>query len=189
MSTIVNWYKLASRDDIEAGKNWYASALTECQEVADEYGIDVERIVFAVAALSPGMPWDKNILAVRQVIRGEKSIAYGKNEVKARAILFDQSENWRDHLRGSKVTRFAANILGDDEQITIDKWAYRIWKGTRNLFEQVPSLREKQYMAIACEYREAAKLLGIKPAVLQATTWVTIRRLAASKIDTSILDI
>lgn len=178
---ILHWYGLSNEYDRSVGAGWYQAARLECVALSERYGIELERVVYAVAALSPQLKWERNIAAARAVIEGATRFAgvYTANIEKAVHILFDR-DDWKRWLSGNKVNSFARNILGSVDDVTVDTWAWRIWTGTENLFEKIGSL-DKVYFDIAADYREAARIVGIEARQLQAITWTTIRRLANGK--------
>jgi hypothetical protein len=175
IENILHWYNNASPTDISEGRGWYPYALMQCREIADRHDIEIERVVYAVAALSPMLKWEWNLAACEAVIEGETSYpgVFSSNIEKALHILHD-AEDWERWLSGNKVTNFAKNILGDADTVTIDTWAWRVWAGVEGRAKP-PSLA-KLYWQIAADYREAAATIGITARELQAITWVAMRR-------------
>jgi hypothetical protein len=180
VENILKWYDLSSKLDRSQGKGWYQSALNECKALANRFNVELDRVIYAVAALSPQLKWELNIKAARVVLSGRVrgSGAYDANVEKALHILQDD-DDWQRWLSGNKVTSFAANIAGDPDTVTVDTWAWRVWADTK-LNAKVPNL-DKLYFQIAADYREAAARIGLAPRELQAVVWVTIRRLANGK--------
>jgi hypothetical protein len=89
-------------------------------------------------------------------------------------------------LNGNKVKAFAANLLGDEDSVTVDVWAVRVAFGASKEFKSTVGDSEPVrpenllakagvYAAIADAYREAARQLGVAPSTVQAVTWVVIR--------------
>jgi hypothetical protein len=156
--------------------------------VAGQYETDLKRTVWATAALSPQLRWEKNIKAVKQVLCGNLHPAgvYPFNVEKALHILYDDVE-WERFLSGPKVTNFAKNIWGDPQAVTVDTWAWRVWANAD--LKAKPRDLDKLYNQIADNYRIAAAKIGIEPRQLQAITWVTIRRIANGKASTGQLSL
>ncbi len=177
MSNIQKMFELASPWDVNQGIGWYQSARAECLALAEWKGFDPQRVVWAVAALSPQLKWEKNIAAARAVLSGRISFAgvYSSNIEKAVHILFDATD-WERWLSGPKVTSFAANIWGNPDIVTVDTWAWRIWAGA-GLFDPPKGL-DKNYDRIADDYRVVARQVNLEPRQLQAVTWITVRRIA-----------
>lgn len=174
---ILSTYGLRSPWDYSQGMVWYGAARTECQALAEWKGFDLKRVVWAVAALSPQLKWERNIAAARAVMSGRISYAgvYSSNIEKAVHILFDATD-WERWLSGPKVTSFAANIWGDPDTVTVDTWAWRIATGA-GLWAPPKGL-DRQYEAISNAYRSVAGRVGIEPRQMQAITWITVRRIA-----------
>lgn len=174
---ILRWFDQRSPHDHSEGCGWYPYALQQCQELATRSQIEIERVVYATAALSPMLKWETNIAATAAVIDGRTSFkgVFTSNIEKALHILHD-AENWQQWLSGNKVTSFAANILGDPSIVTIDTWAWRVWQNAE--LRQRPPALNKIYFEIAADYREAAAIVKLQARQIQAVTWLTIRRLA-----------
>jgi len=175
VDNILAIYDLASRNDRLEGKGWYPYALSECSALADRYEIDRQRVVWATAALSPQLKWERNIRATRLVLEGWPKVAgvYPINVEKAWRIVYDGN---LDVLNGPKVQSFARCIWGDPESVCVDTWAWRVWAGA-DLWAKPPSL-DRVYDAIAEDYRTAARVIGLEPRQVQAITWVSFRRIA-----------
>lgn len=180
IDNILSMYRSSSEFDKAAGKFWYPAARVQCEGLASEFCVDLERVVYATAALSPMLKWETNIAATRAVLQDRRPLAvFSSNVEKAAHILWD-SEDWQRHLSGNKVTSFARNILGDVNTVTVDTWAWRIAEGV--LAGSPPNLdKSGLYWLIAEEYRAAAAHVGLLPSELQAITWVTIRRLVTNR--------
>lgn len=180
IENILTMLDSASPTDISEGRGWYQYAKYQCQVLADEFDIDLKRVIWAVAALSPMLQWERNIAAARAVIQGATGYpgVFSSNVEKAWHILWDE-QDWEKWLTGNKVTSFAANILGSEDDVTVDTWAWRIWAGA-DLQAKPPSL-DKIYWDIAAAYREAARLVNMPVRELQAITWVTARRLVKGR--------
>jgi len=163
-----------------AQARWYHTAHDECKSVAYELGVPFKHFVFAVAALSPGCYWERNILGVEQLVtEGDTGYGYRRNRAKALECLAGNLQA----LRGPKVTRFAANILDPDQHaydVVVDMWAWRAWEGV--VIGEAKSLTPKQYEAIAEGYVSAAKQVGLTPSAFQAVVWTVTRRLGKSAL-------
>ena len=72
-------------------------------------------------------------------------------------------------LSGPKVSAFAANLMGDMQQVTIDVWVLRYY----NLPD---SISKKQYAELANQIRREAREHGYRPAEYQAIIWTIIRK-------------
>ena len=79
-------------------------------------------------------------------------------------------------LAGPKVREFFNCILLRND-VCIDGHAYSIWHGDRIPLAKTPSISKNLRTAIKTDYLIAATRLDVAPSELQATTWVTWRRL------------
>lgn len=168
---------LAALGDIEGGKTWYHRAN------AETLSLHPNEIVATsiVAVLSPGLRWDNNVEAARQVITYERmpkgvGRVWPANYRKAIAIL--RGENAYLVLGGNKVRAFWHCILEPNNKIhvCIDGHAYAIWKGERITVENTPNITNNLYSRISSDYAEASLNTGLSPCQLQAITWCAWRR-------------
>jgi hypothetical protein len=180
IENILRMYESASPTDLSEGRGWYQYARYQCSILSEDSGIEIRRVVYAVAALSPMLKWEKNIAAARAVINGARKVpgVFDINVEKALHILYDETD-WERWLSGNKVRSFAANILGDEDAATIDTWMWRVWAGAD--LQAAPPALDKVYWQIAADYREAARLVGLTTRELQAVVWVAARRLVAGR--------
>jgi hypothetical protein len=70
-------------------------------------------------------------------------------------------------LSGDKVSRFARNLLGDKDCVTVDVWIARAYGQDPGNFD---------YQEIEAKIRQEAKDHGIEPAEWQAVVWQVIRQ-------------
>lgn len=174
IQNIIECYNVANDWQRESGAAWYQNALVECEKLAIEYDRPTEHVVKATAALSQRLRWERNIPATESALNGEKlgGVLWTAFE-KAIHILDGEYR----YLSGDKVTRFADNILGDTDRVTIDVWAVRIWKNDGYKLK----VKSFDYDEIEADYQAAAATLDIDPRELQAVTWLTYRTLARNK--------
>ncbi len=81
-------------------------------------------------------------------------------------------------LSGQKVTSFQANLLGDNNAVTVDSWMMRVFGKDHDN----PSAKE--YEDLAAATRKVAKIYGITPAQMQAALWVGIKAVDGDPSDT-----
>jgi hypothetical protein len=172
---IVAQWNAASAADLATGLDWYEHART----FARSLGLDDETGAGVVAALSPMNGWSANMTLARglteRYLAGEAMPTSGfglrGNVLKAWRILDGQDP--LDVLRGQKVTAFYANIMGDPNAVTVDRWAARIARGDPSDKGLVTA---KQYREMADAYRDAADRVGVTPRELQAAVWTHYRK-------------
>ncbi len=174
---ILNAFDNASASDMAEGARWYSTARLTAAALAAGTKIGVGHAAGVIAALSPRVRWSTNVEAASTLISaaGRTVVApsvagYSRNRDKAWAIANGGSP-W-EILGGPKVRSFFANIMGDDNAVTIDVWAARAAEGVSN--KRAPSGR--RYTDLADAYRMAASARDVSPMVMQATVWVYIRR-------------
>ena len=172
---IVRTWETATAADHVRGVEWYGIAA----ELAAELHHCPETAAGVIAAMSPMMSWRSNVDVARRIIAAHDAGAdcpasgYGltRNVRKAWAIL--DGADPLDVLSGRKVRAFYANIIGDPDAVTVDRWAVRIALGDP---EHPGTVGDRDHYAIESAYREAAGRIGIAPRDLQAATWVAFRR-------------
>ena len=176
---IVKVYHQAGPGEIEAGLRWYRQALEDCDRLAK--GLPLSTVVGIVAALSPGLRWERNIAAAERIIgrQGLEGLGVRWYDGARKAERIREGETPLDVLRGNKVRAFYHCILNprSSEHVCIDGHAYAIWQGERTNLDETPSLSDNLYLAIERDYRAAADSLCVSAPQLQAITWVCWRRL------------
>lgn len=174
VANIMAIYAAATEEDIVAGKQWYAEAFNVASELAEVGHLSLETAAVVIAHLSPRTSWARNIEQARALIAtGEAPGAIGGNLERARKALA-ATNPWDTFGKAPKTRAFAANILGNENEVTVDVWAARV----AGVSEEALS-RVGVYDAVAHAYRLAAKRVGITPAAMQAITWVVMRGRAA----------
>lgn len=173
----------AAPHEVSDGVTWYARASAECRALALELRLPYATVVGAVAALSPQVRWERNLLGARQVLTGApvSVAAYRANIDKARRIA--AGENPARVLSGPKVLAFYALILtaGATNDVCIDSIAILIALGiapgpdvanedAAPFFNRPVTLR-----AIRAAYRRVARRRGLRPHAVQAITWLAWR--------------
>lgn len=168
---IVRTWDRANSTTVEAGARWYDEAGILAATLAANYGRSVEQTASVIAALSPRTSWERNVAgAVALFVDGPAGArrlgCMDRNvETATRA-----SGSGFDALNGPKTSRFARNIAGDRESVTVDVWACRVVDVDENLLA-----RKGVYDALERAYQDAARVVGVDPATMQATTWIVAR--------------
>lgn len=170
----------------KSGLDWYARAREQCQAIANEFMVPLETVVWCIATLSPGVPWDNgaNIESAQGVLaihffannNGYSIRAYGANVRKCLEYL----EGKRSGLpSGPKVSAFYRNILGDWSQVTLDRHAIRAARqGVQNLdaASGVQDVSTIERSAILDAYLHCAEVAGVTPAQFQAAVWTLFNK-------------
>lgn len=179
IANLLTAYDAASAADANEGAAWYADAQAFARALAAGTTLTVDHGAGVVAALSPRVRWATNMRAAAAMVEAAERVADepvvgGLPTNRAKAWRIANGENPLDVLGGQKVRAFYANIMGDEDAVTVDVWAARA---------AVPdydgkTIPARMYEAIADAYRIAADARGVSPMVMQATVWVYIRRVA-----------
>jgi len=185
-TNILAVYNRASDTDLVTGLNWYR----EAYHIA--YGMESNSVALnagngtvgagVIAALSPLLPWKRNLELAAQALReGKASGTFQANCDKADKIIAGADPMkvlWHKSDRARKTVAFYESIIagGITYSVCIDRHAGAICEG-RDLTEaERKSLRDGRYRDMETAYQLAAKQVGLYPAQLQAITWVTHRR-------------
>ena len=172
------WLKLATKNEIDQGKNWYMDAQNFTEYLSKKYGIDSYVCASVISALSPNNKWDRNKIDAEAVIKafidGHKDVkvcTYNSNKEKAFKILDGDLIT----EKSPKTHSFAMNVgLLSSDHITIDKWHLRACV-TKHKAGCVESCTSVQYRRIEKITSQIAKENNLKGYELQAIIWVTIR--------------
>ena len=209
-------FRLASDEDVAAGRDWYARARRLAEDLAEtweprEYAQDgddpwqdgaVERAAGVIAALSPRLPWRKNVEYAKKAYAYFYASPNLRHPLQSQAVWLSQIPTlkanalkaWRilagelpeDVLGGPKVRAFYFTIANptDPRAVVIDRHAFDVAVGQvlTDAARGVMLGRKGVYDSIATLYRRAAAIVtretGVPttPAELQAITWTYWRR-------------
>lgn len=166
-------FRRARPADLEAGARWYSDGEAFVDRQAVLHGLSRETVAAVVSHLSPRTRWARTVEGtVSLVATGRAPGCLGANVDRARSAL--ASRYPLGTLNGPKTRRFALNLLGDREAVTVDVWAMRVALGARDDLEQTLA-RVGVYDAVEHGYRVAARRIGVDPVTVQATTWIVAR--------------
>lgn len=173
-SRIVATWQQATYQHRRQGAAWYPKAGKMIGQLSKLTGLPKPTVAAVVAHLSPRTRWSHNVTAAQTLLLTGQDPhgCLGANIARARLAL--ASKDPLATLNGPKVRRFAANLLGDTDQVTIDVWAARVALGDDPL-SAILLGRVGMYEAVEHCYRLAARRVAIAPAVVQATTWIVAR--------------
>lgn len=175
VDNILRVYSRATKQDIAQGTIWYRDAQRVATDIASG---DTEKGAGVIAALSPQQQWEINVRMARQAFMRRKARGHFKrNNDKANAIM--RGAEPLSVLGGAKVRAFYANIVnGGGDEVTVDRHSMAVAfsrviddDSRQRIIERVAS-----YPQLVGLYREAARILAMSPAELQAITWLTWRR-------------
>lgn len=169
----------ATADDWAAGLQWYQLAHAHACELGETYGRDPIAVAGMIAATSPQLSWDQNLIAVDALLAGERNVCLGLGE--ARALRIAAGEDPRTVLGGRKVRSFFLNVAYPEYAgpVTVDRHAIAILCGMTtpetNRRHGRYLERPGAYVHAAAHYRAAARTYNVRPHELQAVAWVTHR--------------
>lgn len=173
VENILTTWDRATAAQREAGATWYGEAREAALQLAGQAGSTLDTAAAVIAHMSPRTTWSRNVAgAVALMLTGDAPGCIGANVARAQAAI--DSPDPLSTINGPKTRAFAANILGDTDAVTVDVWALRIACGSPTVDEKILS-RKGGYATIADAYREAAALVGVSPATMQAATWIVAR--------------
>lgn len=178
VENIVRVYREANDSQLSRGLSWYADAHTIALALDPS---NVERAAGILAALSPRLDWDRNVLlASRVYVEGFASGCLKSNASKADAIYAGGAP--LDILGGDKVRAFYGAIVDPSAgHVVIDRHAFDIALGRRTDDAARGALgRKGAYDFVADLYREAARILGVSATVVQSVTWTVWRETSAA---------
>lgn len=166
-------YHRATPTQCEAGARWYDQGEMFVHDLALSTDHSIEHTAAVVAHLSPRTPWSRNMFGATMLLTtGEAPTCLGANVRRARAAL--EHPKPLDTLKGPKTARFARNLLGDREVVTVDVWAARVALGA-GIDGDLALGRVGVYDALEHAFRLAGRRLGLDPVTVQASTWIVAR--------------
>lgn len=170
---------LATDSERIDGANWYPSAHAIVVEWAEFHGRSIANVACIVAALSPQMEWSRNLIIAEDVLRGLSPSIGGSilSFVRIAERIRDERATDTEHYfkQGCKVRSFAANLAGNWDIVTVDTHGAQIAAGSPLANVRVDTW--KRYEPVARAYVEASTRARLEPATLQATVWLTWKRL------------
>ena len=159
VENIINIYNLSTPAERRRGLAWYATAFTDCERIANQFGLPVNIVAGVVSALSPNNKWERNI---ENPTMSDDEIA--------------------KVLNGQKIISFFRCILGYDT-CCIDGHAKGIYEGKRfGLTSPKNHISKKYYKQLQDAYVEAGSKItfrkkNLRAFEIQAITWVTWKRI------------
>jgi hypothetical protein len=181
------------------GARWYPTARQIAQGFADETGYLVRTVAGVLAAISPGLRWERNLICGLALLRwyrlghivvprrpGHVSVdpnaepvveTYSyRNVLKAKRIL--AGEDPLAVLSGPKVLAFFGCILDAGHVMPcLDGHVANALRGTREgLRDLSASIREWERAAWIEAFRHVAGETGLPVSTVQATVWLVHKR-------------
>lgn len=178
INNLIGVYRIAEPSDIALGSQWYPLARSIVVEWSAHYRQDIRTVACAVAAISPQIDWERNLITADDVL-ADRAVSVGgalrTNIAKARAIVRDRATHIAPYFKSApKVASFAENLAGSDDYVTVD--GHAIQAALNDVRSRV-ALKWNAYTTFAACYAVAAARTGHSPAEFQAIVWHTWKRL------------
>jgi len=160
----------ATHDQVAQGSAWYPVA----HDLAEMIGNgDVRKGAGIIAALSPRMPWDRNVRLATDAGNGNVHGAMSSSLAKVQAIV-DGADPETVLPMDRKTGHFYRNIVNpsDVTACTIDVWAHRI--ATGDITSAGPR-NARDYAECVAAYDIVADENSEPMSRTQAITWVAVR--------------
>jgi hypothetical protein len=179
----------ATDSDIQAGLSWYPNTHAACKDLAYQFSLPLESVIGVVAAISPGLRWERNLEYASKLISlfqagnheamfsysvyGSRSINVASDILNGVPVEFA--------LSGPKVTSFYANLLNpfDPLPVTIDGHIKSACLGVRVGNHSSGPIRltvnRFEYPHWAGVIRNLSHSTSFIPSALQAIIWLTWR--------------
>lgn len=167
--------------------DWYDIARQEISSASEQVGISHNVMAWAVATVSPKMPWRKNIRVAQEILL---YILEGNNPTEKTWIAPNLNVNkvyqfWQNGCNveikpiGRKVSCFYENLVGNYSVPTIDRHAYNACvNGIRSSdrYSGDISPNKTQFKAAYDAYVNCAKLVDMEVAVFQSVIWQFVEK-------------
>lgn len=179
VTNITSIYLLATALDIDVGSHWYLRAYSLVLEWADTFNRPIANVACVIAALSPQLEWNRNLIIADDLLHGHPPSIGGairRNIRLAERIRDDRATDTANYFKqGCKVRSFAVNLAGNFDIVTVDTHSAQIAAGSPLANLRVDTW--KKYQPVHDAYVNAARLARLQPAILQAIVWCAWKRL------------
>lgn len=176
------WIEKLETRHYEQGALWYKEANRECARIAIDDNVTVLLVCEMVAVLSPNCPWNKNLEAVKAVLRNRKvaTSCYPSNVLKAKGMheAFLNSQPF-EVATGPKTRAFANALFAPESvnSVTLDTHMARIFYNRLLVNNQKLAwfFRKRNNAKMQEVFLQEAKLLNVNPNTLQAALWLCVK--------------
>lgn len=199
---LFNFFQKATDNEFWEGVTWYQKAHELAADIATRLITDfgtvafphqvttftelTERVIGVLAAISPLMPWERNIQNTETAIR--KGYINGTPLAELKLGIVGNVKKGQDiwetgdfgRLGTRKTFHFFQNITNPlkPSGVTVDAHAHRAWLGDLSiLYESAPCRTDKQYKIVSNDYTVLADIVELLPHQVQAIVWVVFRRM------------
>lgn len=181
VARIVSTWDAATPAERADGYTWYPSAGRMCDGWSAETGIPVATCRAILAVTSQRNGWTRNVRWTAEILRTGVCTGGGLGQVVDRVNALLAGADPGDVVDGKKVCAFHCNIGGCTYCVTNDRHMFDLACGRQTDDRTRKALdRVGVYEHLSDLVREAAAKRFVTPAVMQAGTWVTWRRMLAA---------
>lgn len=176
VANIVACVQAAAPAEYAGGLAWYGAFGKAIEGYGKAHNLAPEQAIALFACLSPQTGIKRNWSNFTAIARDKNldntTTVYGQMRRKVLDWLSGVGDT-SSMVRGDKVSRFAANLAGDYNVVTIDRHAVA---AATNGADNGDCLTHTRYLAYQRAYQAAAAILEITPAQAQAIAWIVWRR-------------
>jgi len=149
----------------KAGEDWYKYTQKELEQ---HFGEDAPLFVDMLAATSPNSTVASNVTLALKAYTQHKTGQPFSGFMPA--VIGNLEKVVRGEVpTGPKVSSFKANLFGDPEPVTVDRWMARAMGWPSD------NLTGAQYKFLDYTITQAAKKAGVEPRQMQAAVWKSIK--------------
>lgn len=150
----------------KAGQDWYKYTRVELEKY---FGDDASLFVDMLAATSPNTSVAANVTQALKAYQQFKSGQPFTGFMPAVIGNLDRLIREGEPPSGPKVTNFKANLFGNTEAVTVDRWMMRAlgWPGKM--------LTPAQYKFFDAYLTQVARKVSVEPRQMQAAIWKAIK--------------
>jgi len=169
---------LATKTEIENGKNWYLDAYNFALEVSTDYSLTVSQVSQLISLLSPQKKWEQNKSDVVNFLNNDTGSIFSTKKTLSECVaVVDQDftipQNRMKTFAFAKCIEEAKDNTTDP--VVIDRHAIKISYGQMNAKPII--ITDLRYKESELAYRMVARENKLRAHEVQAITWVAYKRI------------
>jgi hypothetical protein len=170
-NNIVSAYNQATPDQLRRGREWYSTAHQVAEFMAEG---NVRQGAGVIAALSPQKAWSLNVSMARRAFDAGRATGHVQDALTKVAKIMAGADPAEVLPMTLKTGNFFRLIVDpeDPDAVVIDRHAHDVAVGERYGIKDRGLHNKNRYATLAHAYREAARVLGQLPSVVQSTAWL-----------------
>lgn len=174
MNNLETVFSMRTESEHKQGLFWYSDSRDYLRSLSDSTKVPFKSVCGIIAALSPRINWRTNIFNTIALCKSKKIAGLYKNIEKAKKIK--KTGIVMKYLSGPKVTSFFLNLLGNEDEVTIDTLMINCY---HNSFER-QSVTKQERIDMIETIERIAKRHHLTNCQVQAIIWVTWHRITKS---------